>query len=61
MMKTNWIKKALSVVLAGAMVICLSATAGAPTSVFAEESEGGGKYVSDIFIAYGKTEDKATK
>ena len=60
-MKTNWIKKALSVVLAGAMVICLSATAGVPMAVHAEETEGGGKYVSDVFIAYGKTEKKATE
>ena len=60
-MKTNWIKKALSAVLAGAMVICLSATAGVPMAVHAEETEGGGKYVSDVFIAYGKTEKKATE
>ncbi len=62
-MKTNWIKKALSVVLAGAMVICLSAAAGVPTAVYAEESEdgSGGKYVSDVFIAYGKSEKDAVK
>lgn len=30
-MKINWIKKGLSVVLAGAMVICLAAAAGVPT------------------------------
>lgn len=29
-MKINWIKKGLSVVLAGAMVICLAAAAGVP-------------------------------
>ena len=58
-MKANWIKRALSIVLAGAMVICLLATAGVPAAVYAEESEGCGKYVSDVFIAYGKTEKKA--
>lgn len=60
-MKFNWIKKALSFVLAGAMVICMSAAAGVPATVCAEETEGGGKYVSDVFIAYGKTEEEATK
>ena len=60
-MKINWIKKGLSVVLAGAMVICLAATAGVPTAVYAEETEGSGKYVSDVFIAYGKSEKKATE
>ena len=59
-MKTNLIKKVLSVVLAGVMVICLSAAAGVQTAVYAEESEGG-KYVSDVFIAYGSTEKKATE
>ncbi len=48
-MKSKLIKKALSVVLAGAMVICLTAAAGVPTAVFAEESEGG-KYVSDVLL-----------
>ena len=61
MMKTTWIKKVLSVVLAGTMVICLAAAAGVPTAVYAEESEGSGKYVSDVYIAYGKTEAAATK
>ena len=60
-MKINWIKKGLSVVLAGAMVICLTAAAGVPAAVYAEETEGGGKYVSDVFIAYGKSEKKATE
>ena len=60
-MKINWIKKGLSVVLAGAMVICLAAAAGVPTAVYAEETEGSGKYVSDVFIAYGKSEKKATE
>ena len=63
MMKFNWIKKALSLVLAGVMVICMSATAGVPASVYAEESEGAGsgKYVKEVYIAYGKTEEEATK
>ena len=57
-MKTNWIKKTLSVVLAGAMVVCLAQAAVPSAGVYAEEAEGG-KYVSDVFIAYGKNEDKA--
>ena len=61
MMKTNRIKKILSVLLAGAMVICLSAAAGVPAKAYADEAEDGGKYVSDVFIAYGKTEKEATK
>ena len=60
-MKTNWIKKALSLVLAGSMVVCLSAAAGQPAAVYAEESEDGGKYLSDVFISYGNTEDEAVK
>ena len=58
-MKTGWIKKALSVVLAGAMVVCLSAAAGVPGEVYAEEERG--KYISEVFIAYGKNEDKAAE
>ena len=57
-MKNKWIRKAVSLALAGAMTLCLTAAAGMPATVWAEE-EGGGKYVSDVFIAYGKTEDKA--
>ena len=59
-MKINRIKRVLSLVLAGAMVICLLATSGVPAAVYAEDSEGG-KYVSDVYIAYGKTEKKATE
>ena len=58
MMKTNWIKKGLSFFLAGAMVAGLSAAAAPSISVNAEEA---GKYVSDVFIAYGKDEDAAAK
>ena len=60
-MKNSWIKKVLALVLAGAMVVCLTTAAGKPAAVYAEETEGGGKYVSDVFIAYGKSEDKAAK
>ena len=62
-MKTNWIKRALSVFLTGVLVICLSAAAGVPAGVFAEEPEDGssGKYVSDVYIAYGKSEEAAAK
>ena len=49
----------LSLVLAGAMTVCLAA-AGTSVRTYAEETEGG-KYVSDVFIAYGKSEDKAAK
>lgn len=43
------------------MVVCLLAAAGVPVGAYAEESDGEGKYVSDVFIAYGKTEEKAAK
>ena len=56
-MKTGWMKKLLAVALSGAMTVGLAAAA-AP-SAFAAEEEAGGKYVSDVFIAYGKTEDEA--
>ncbi len=56
-MKNKWIRKVLSCVLAGVMALGLTAAAGMPATAWAEES--GGKYVSDVFIAYGKTEDKA--
>ena len=61
MIKTNWIKKALSLVLAGSMVVCLSAAAGKPAAVYAEESKDGGKYVKDVFIAYGSSDQEATE
>ena len=59
-MKFGLVRKAISVVLAGVMALGLTAASAMPTAVWAEE-EGGGKYVSDVFIAYGKTEDKAAK
>ena len=58
MMKTSWIKRALTFVLAGAMVVCLASAAAPSAGVHAEEAERG-KYVSDVYIAYGKDEDKA--
>ena len=60
-MKISWIKKILSVVLAGAMVICLSTAAGVPVKAYADEAEDDNKYVSDVFIAYGKSEKEAAK
>ena len=48
-------KKMLAAVLAGTMIFNMAAM-----GVSAEESKGG-KYVSDVFIAYGKTEDEAAK
>lgn len=57
-MKLTRIRKTLSFVLACAMVVCLAATAGVPAKAYAEEK---GKYVSDVFIAYGKTEEEAKK
>ena len=57
-MKANWIKKGLSFVLTGAMVMGLAAAAAPSISVNAEEA---GKYVSDVFIAYGKDEKEAAK
>ena len=59
-MKNRWIRNALSWFLAGAMTLCLTAAAGMPATVWAEE-KGGGKYVGDVFIAYGKTEEEAAK
>ncbi len=59
-MKNNWFRKAISVMLAGALTVCLAATAAVPTTAFAEEAEGG-KYVSDVFIAYGKNEAEASE
>ena len=38
-MKTNWIKRALTFILAGAMVVCLASAAVPPAGVHAEESE----------------------
>ena len=60
-MKTNRIKRVLSFLLAGAMVISLSSAAGVPVKVYAEETKGTGKYVGDVYIAYGKSEEKAAK
>ena len=60
-MRINWIKKAWSFVLAGAMVVCLASAAASPARVYAEESGDAGKYVSDVFISYGKSEEKAAK
>ncbi len=65
-MKNGWFKKVLAAVLTGALVICLSAAAGSPAFVYADETEdsngpGEGNYVREVFIAYGNTEDEATK
>ncbi|MBQ6354507.1 MAG: hypothetical protein IJJ07_06155 [Lachnospiraceae bacterium] len=54
-MKLGWMKKVIAVVLSGAMMFNLSAV-----SAFAADDEGG-KYVQDVFIAYGKTEKDAQK
>ena len=64
MIKPHWIKRTLTFVLAGAMVVCLASAAVPPTGVHAEESEEGsgtGKYVQDVYIAYGKNEKDAAK
>ena len=62
-MKNRWLSRVIAFVLAGAMTVCLASAAAPTVKVYAEETEGGsentGKYVSDVFIAYGKTEDKA--
>ena len=57
----NRIKKGLAAVLTAAMVVGLSAAAGVPAQAFAEETSGEGKYVSEVFIAYAKTEEEAEK
>ena len=55
-MKTKRMNRIISFLLAGAMIFNLSAM-----GAYADEAKdaGSGKYVSDVFIAYGKTEDKA--
>ena len=58
-MKISWKNRAIASVLSAVMTVSLVAAA-APSAAFAEEAEGG-KYVSDVFIAYGKNEDKAAK
>ena len=57
-MKSGWLYKILPVILAGVMSFNL-----ASVNAFAEteNSTEGGKYVSDVFIAYGKSEKKATE
>lgn len=59
-MKNRWLSRVIAFVLAGAMTVCLASAAAPTVKVYAEETEGGsentGKYVSDVFIAYGKTE-----
>ena len=60
-MKINRSRKALSFILAGALVLGLASAAGVPAKAYAAEEDGAGKgkYVSDVFIAYGKDEKKA--
>ena len=58
-MKAGWTKKVIAAVLTGAMTVGLAA-AGVPSGAYAAE-EKGGKYVSDVFIAYGKDEKQAAK
>ena len=55
-MKIRQVKRILSLIIAGAMVFNMAAV-----RVNAEEANdpGEGKYVKDVFIAYGKTEEKA--
>ena len=54
---SGWIKKIMAVTLAAAMTIGLTAAA-VPAKAYADEAKGSGKYVSDVFIAYGKTVDE---
>lgn len=54
-MKTNWIRKALSVVLAGAMVVCLMAAASVPTTAYAAEEDDAGK---ESFFDNNKVQDQ---
>ena len=65
-MKTGWVKKAISMILAGAMIVCLTVAAGGATAICAEENAGestesAGKYVKEVYIAYGKSEEEAAK
>ena len=45
----NRVKKVLAAILTAAMVVGLFAAAGAPSRAFAEEKDGEGKYISDVF------------
>ena len=54
-MKSKWMSKIMSFVLAAAMLFNLAAV-----RAYADEpAENPGKYVSEVFIAYGKTEGEA--
>ena len=59
-MKTGWKDRTIACVLAVVMTVCMAA-ACVPAAAYAEEAKSGGKYVSDVFVAYGKTEDDAAK
>ena len=56
---SGWTRKLLAIALAAAMTIGLTA-ADVPGKVYADEA-GAGKYISEVFIAYGKNEDKAAE
>ena len=55
-MKLKWMNKLIAIILAGSMLLNMGVT-----HAYAEGGEPSGKYVSDVFIAYGKTEKKAAK
>ena len=54
-MRKKWFGRLLSIIVAGAMVFNI-----ASVRAYADESAPG-KYVKDVFIAYGKTEKQATE
>ena len=65
-MKFQWLRKVLSVVVVCAMAACLCAAAAPVHPVYAagesedeDAPEPKGKYVGNVFIAYGKTEKDA--
>ena len=58
-MKMNWIKRVLSIMLTGALTVCMASAAAPAAGAHAEE--GDGKYVSEVFIAYGEDEEEATE
>ena len=66
-MKTNWFRKVLSFVLASVMAASLAAGAAPVVRVYAEEGSesvdgsGGGKYIKEVYMAYGENEEKAAK
>ncbi len=57
--KKNWAKKVLAVSLSGAMLVNMTAVSAQASSAEEEAGPGTGKYVKEVFLAYGETEAEA--